>query len=50
MTARIAQLISPLILRQQTALGEVTRAIEEYFQGSRRRADLPINPAPTGVF
>lgn len=48
--ARIAQRISPLILRQPTALEEVTRAIDEYFEGSRRQADLPISLAMAGVF
>ncbi|HVD03636.1 MAG TPA: methylated-DNA--[protein]-cysteine S-methyltransferase [Candidatus Dormibacteraeota bacterium] len=48
--ARIAQRISPLVLRQPLALEEVTRALDAYFGGSRREPKITISLALAGVF
>lgn len=46
----LAASTSPRILRAPARLDPVARELEEYFAGTRRSFDLPLDPATTGEF
>ena len=48
--AQLAATVSPRILRAPVRLEPATRELDEYFAGTRRTFDLPLDPTTTGEF
>src|SRR5919197_417479 len=46
----LAMLLSPRVLEAPAELDEIRRALEEYFEGRRRRFDVPVDRSLTRGF